>query len=534
MSLSLWREEAASPDGSDRGADLVLRGAVALAAMMLVALPFCVVTFPPVVDLPQHAAQIKLLGEALANDATYEFRWWVPYTSAYVVLGAAISVAGPIDGARLGVLAIAIGWVLSLHILALLRGRPASQALLASVFVFHTSLYWGFVSFLAGFPAFVIWVALTARPWIAPPRPRKIAAWIIVLAWIWTCHALWAGMAVAWLVALAIVRAHQSGKWHDPAIWSHAALALPLVVAGALFYPSMRLRSFDRAPAWGWLPTNRLSPDWLADGLMGGLKGNLEPIVLCALVAWVVLSLFQHRRDLRQAVDAVILGAAALLAAASLLLPDQIDNTIVFAQRWVAPAAALAFLGVPVPRVRPLIRGVAAASVMTLFFSLTAFTWARFESKDLSGLSEAVSALPERPRTVGLAFTRRSEFVRGYPFIQTFAWSQALRGGTLSFSFAEYAPFPVVFRDPASRPWTRSLEWYPTHLKASDLQYFDFALAAGSEADHTDLIRRLGFLPVTRDGHWRLYRIPEDLGRKLGAGRSPAAKSQPGRLEPSR
>ncbi|MBP1767877.1 MAG: hypothetical protein H6P98_1992, partial [Candidatus Aminicenantes bacterium] len=42
----------------------------------LAALPFLLVKFPPITDLPQHAAQVRLFGEAVSGpDSPYRIQW---------------------------------------------------------------------------------------------------------------------------------------------------------------------------------------------------------------------------------------------------------------------------------------------------------------------------------------------------------------------------------------------------------------------------------------------------------------------------
>src|SRR5262245_37973151 len=62
------------------------RMVAALLGGALLALPFLAVRFPPITDLPQHVAQIRLFLAALADpDGAYRIQWFTPYSAAYVV-----------------------------------------------------------------------------------------------------------------------------------------------------------------------------------------------------------------------------------------------------------------------------------------------------------------------------------------------------------------------------------------------------------------------------------------------------------------
>jgi len=154
------------------------------------------------------------------------------------------------------------------------------------------------------------------------------------------------------------------------------------------------------------------------------------------------------------------------------------------------------------------VRELAALVVLAVFCVYTTLAWIAFEDTELSGLKEALSALPQAPKVLGLSLFQQSESVRGYPFIHMFAYSQVLKGGKLNFSFAELAPCLVVYREQFQRPWSGGLEWFPGRFKESDLRYFDFVLINGPESEHTWVVSDLGLDPVTRDGRWRLYKVP--------------------------
>src|SRR5439155_2155725 len=117
-----------------------------------------VVRFPPITDLPQHSAQIRLLLEALRDPASpYSVQWLTPYGLSYVVMGATWALGGAAHAGRLAFLVAALLFVIAVHSLAAAERRPASHGVFASILVFNHTLYWGFFSFLLGWPLFVLW-----------------------------------------------------------------------------------------------------------------------------------------------------------------------------------------------------------------------------------------------------------------------------------------------------------------------------------------------------------------------------------------
>jgi hypothetical protein len=139
--------------------------------------------------------------------------------------------------------------------------------------------------------------------------------------------------------------------------------------------------------------------------------------------------------------------------------------------------------------------------------AVTAAAWRAVAVEELTGLEPALAAVPENARVVGLDFVRFSQFVRGQPFFQDFAYAQVLHHGTLNFSFSEHGSSLVRDRAPRAPAFTSGLEWRPQRFRDSDLRFFDVALVHGDEHLHDWLAQHRGFVPVTTAGEWRLYRL---------------------------
>jgi hypothetical protein len=164
-------------------------------------------------------------------------------------------------------------------------------------------------------------------------------------------------------------------------------------------------------------------------------------------------------------------------------------------------------LAVPAPVFRPVLRRAVAVVAVAAFCAATSLAWLSFEKKELSGLGKALDALPARSRVLGLAFVQESQFIKGVPFIQIFAYSQALKGGALNFSFAEFSPCLVVYKKPFMRAWTGGMEWFPRRVRESDLDHFDYVLIGADDRLHSAWAGHPRISPVTATGRWRLYRI---------------------------
>jgi hypothetical protein len=174
--------------------------------LALVAIPFLVVRYPPITDLPQHAAQIRLFGEALSDpQSQYQIQWLTPYGLSFVVLGACWLLAGPAAAGRIAFMVLALLWVGSIQMLAARRNRSIASALLASVFVFSHVLYWGFYSFIAGFVLFCVWIEVERS---LRSRIRAARGILLIVAMgfaLYLTHALWFAAAAVWLAAVGVL-----------------------------------------------------------------------------------------------------------------------------------------------------------------------------------------------------------------------------------------------------------------------------------------------------------------------------------------
>jgi len=478
---------------------------LALAALCccLAAVPFLLVKFPPLTDLPQHAAQIRLFGEALSRpDSPYRIQWMTPYSLVYTVIGASWLVFGPENAGRFGMLIIALVWIVMLHLLAARLKRPPLAASLASLLFFGHILYWGFYQFAFGWPLFIGYLLLLRVDFRSRSKEGLafLGAWIIL----YFTHIFWFLVAVAWLGVTHVFIRRDFKR-----LVLRAAGAIPLFALAAAWYPNLAAYGFKSQTVWATVPFERLLPNWLVDASFGGLKGALEPVFFGLIVVWVFLAWLPNRKGFLAKADRALLLLSALLFILAFILPDKHTNTIRFCQRWVPPGLAFLLLGLPEIKVRKSALTIAVVASLVAFFALTSLNWVAFERSELSGLGESLAALHQEPRLIGLSYMKESAIVRGRPFIQVFSYAQVYRGGELNFSFADFGPSLVIYRTPRQLAWTSGLEWFPERAKKSDLLFFNYALVSGDDKLHASVARDRTLAPLTSSGRWRLYGVKD-------------------------
>ncbi|HMK35623.1 MAG TPA: hypothetical protein VK463_11180 [Desulfomonilaceae bacterium] len=485
------------------GANGIPRLMLVALCCLAIAIPFLVVQYPPITDLPQQTAQIRLFLDTFGHQDTseYKIQWLTPYSLSYLLLGLSWAVFGPENAGRVAMLAVGLLWVLAIHAVFFRRGRSGAAAALASVFVFNHILYWGFYSFAIGWPAFLLWFSVTTRQ---IPRFSLAEALTLIAAalLLYLSHVLWFMAGICWLVLYSLVFDRSIRRF-----FARSVCLLPLAAAVAAWYPMFSESSMATPPLWATDPWARLSFTWLTDAALGGMYGPAEYVVCAVCAGWTVLAIFQNRKDLGSDCDGPFLLVSLMFFAFVVFLPDKFMNTIRFSQRWMPMTMIALLAALPAPALRPILRQTAAVVILSAFCLVTASVWHGFQDKELSGLKGSLKELPQAPKLLGLSFIQHSEFVRGRPFIQVFAYAQVLKGGMLNFSFAEFSPCLVVYKKTFVSPWTNGLEWFPARTTEADLEYFDFVLVNGTEEIHRNIRSISRLAPVGRDGRWRLYRV---------------------------
>ncbi len=459
----------------------------------MISIPFLAVRFAPITDLPQQVAQIRLATEMMAGSgAPYALNWVGPNRVSYGLLAAGWRLLDPLAVGRIVMLAIGLLWLGAVHALAARRQRSIGAALLASILFFNHIVYWGFYSFALGFPAFLACMLLLSSERRGPKQAVLVGIGGFVL---FACHALWFGAGLAWFGLRALLLRPRARVIAWPAI----ALG-PVVLLAAIWYPLLGKGGLQTPTEWGTLPWARLSPVWIIDAALGGIRGPLEVGVIILLAAWIGLGLRQRGNT----ADRELLWAGAMLAAAALLLPHRFANTLQLGARWVPAALTLVLLGAPAPR---LPRWLPAA-FLALFCLLAAGRWVEIERRELSGLEETLEALPPAPRILGLDYAIQSPRLKvTRPYLQLFAYGQVVQGGELNFSFADFATSLVVYDPPRRKAWTPNLEWHPHLVRQGDFRYFTHAIIGGDEGIHRRFAEHPGIDPATNTGRWRLYAL---------------------------
>lgn len=540
-----------APGGFARDREGTLAGLIALAvAVVAIVWPLASVTYPPMTDLPMHAAHTSAIRHFA--DPSWHFAdqfelrpMAVPYLSTYT-LGALLMVALPTSLAvRIATGCALLALPLGLAVLA--RGMRKSPLLgLAAVpLCWGNLVHWGFINFVAAIGLCAMAVGLALRLVDRPSRAGGVGLAAALVAVFFT-HVFrfpyaiagvgLAGVAAA--IAITLPAPTRAGR-----LRAIARRVAPVVAATS---PSLGL--------FGWFLAVRprtLSPS--ADGVLSApdpgrvaevvphlVGGFVDPDELAAarVALGVVIAIalgtlalrvtgrdggrqrpgatdepVERDRRFRRAALLVAIAMVAVFVAGFLTLPMQIGNWWYVFPREATAAVAFAVVLLPDPPRRAggrLVVTVALAISALLVARVPAWHYARFE-RTTADFRRIVQHVPHAPRLLYLVFEHGGTWRRVSPFLHLPAWVQAEKGGWLVFHFAIFGASPLRYRtDPAAvapplvpERW----EWMPERFDLRDHQdFFDWFLVRSRDAPDPVFAADPAIERVAHEGTWWLFR----------------------------
>lgn len=468
---------------------------------------------PPITDLPQHLAQIRLFNELIGlentvfNRENYQINWFAPNTLVYLPLWLMSFVFEPITSGKVLVLILCVLWSGSIFWLAYKRNLHIAHAVLACSFVLNMSLYWGFISFLLGFPIFSLWLLIVGPDCCPVMTIRRSLSIAIISVLLLLAHSLWFALAVFWY-GCSVTYNLGCGKISFVEGFRQILPLLPAAIFAILWIPglsdSLANFGFRVTPSWGSQPWERLSLSEISGSVFGGLGGDIDAIVILIVGGWLVFSAYSNREGFFKCVDSRLLYCAILFWVVYLFAPYYYMNTIFFSNRWASVAAIFTVLAFPAVRnVRKIFNTIPVAVFGALLLA-TFLVWKTYSVAELGGYKKSFAMIPNGSKVMWLSYSQSPRF-KHYPFLQIGAYSQALSGSELNFTFAELQTGIVTMKNPRHINWTRNLEWYPTLVQKRDFSRFDYILVKASRQDQEQFSKRFNLVALTVPDSFTLY-----------------------------
>jgi hypothetical protein len=468
----------------------------------LLAVPLWTVTFLPMADLPQHAAQISIWTRwddpAMGYPKIYVQNWFTPYLFGYLLTFALTPFMSVKAALTTVITAAVVGVPLATRFL--IREIGGNKWWVFAVFpsVFGFAFDWGFFNFLVGIPLALVLLVLSLR-YARNPTRRSGVYLLAGFAGLFFVHIL-LFIYVSLILGITILAKRED--WKSGLI----SLAPVLVLLPLVLFWLVVTRDTEALThsAMIWELPN-LTPRLIR--LFSEVAGDaLAPWTLFAGAFALALPLFLGARPSRKPARWIPFATTLIVF---LVVPHEFLGTAFLYSRFAVFIVPTWLYAMEPAKERPssirLVLGPALAITCT---SMTMFQFWSYEP-EVSGLQEVIDRMPRNARVLSVPIYRNSRYFRTPVFLHTPCWYQAEKGGIVDFSFA--INFPLLFRyRPEVEPkiphlfvWdTRLLDW-KQHGGAS----YDYFVVRDFSKEPSSFLARVG-APVAfvgRSGPWQLF-----------------------------
>lgn len=464
----------------------------------------------PMVDMPQHAAQIAALREFWAGNPLFtqlfQINWFTPYLLGYVLLYG-LSLVMPVAIATQVLVSAAL---VSIPLLtgAMLREAGADDRWkwLAIPCTYSFAFYWGFLSFLVAAPFALLFLIATIRYARAPRRRNAllIAAFSLFLFF---CHVIVLGFAS--LVALGYVA---GANYRDPKTLVLRTLPYATPVPLIAVWMMLTYQNEERVQSDPIVYGSVIDRAYAL--LVQPAGGDAFSPLLVVLVtgAIAVLPALCGSRWSRRPERWLPLALGVLVFVVS---PHYVFSTAYFYQRlgvFLVPLWLLAW-NPPSGESRRL-DWLAMLMIVAWGFVNTA-RFAAF-ARETESFDKVVEAIEPGRKVASMVFDNRSPLFAFPVYLHFPAWYQAERRGVVDFNFADFFSQMARYRKDAPQRVTEILGWYPTEFqwKANGGAHYDYFIVKAPLDISNEIFKekRSSVEFVGRSGWWWLYRNLERAG----------------------
>jgi hypothetical protein len=473
-------------------------------------LPLFLVTYPPLQDLPQHLAAVRVLHDFSTPELRFQDFFQLElgrtqYLAFYVLSHVLAYFCGVTLATKLVVAFGIAGLPYGLRYLLTGLGRDGRLALFVLPLAWNVHVLYGLFNFVCGIPLALVGLGISVRLRHEWKLWRAILLGVVALVTFYT-HVVPFGFLVLGVCAVSV------GGGLDATLRRLAPVVPSLF---ALVHWSREnpaggaLRSFLRRDAnvigpspefetFSVLVQNPMR--WLTDVL----RSSLDTVCFVAWLILVVAALVLGKKPVWRELRLELLVPVAIVA--YFVLPASYDWIWPIHGRFplLACVFALLWLRDLRPRIAPLVFAlVALVSVVDVVSVAHAFR--EYERKEQGDVRAAIAASPPGQKVIGLIWERTSRQVNVSPFVHSVALYQAERGGAVVFTFADSPQSPFTFVA-ENRPERVPLgwEWNPESVNAKrDLGWFDWVLTRGGPGG---IRASKEFEQVFEREPWRVYR----------------------------
>jgi len=431
-----------------------------IAASLLATVPVWLSSFPPMVDLPEHAAQVALLhnlhNPGFAFASLFWVNWFTPYLFGYMLVYALAPVLGIVVACKVVVAISAAALPLSTAVLMKETGADRYWALLTIPAMYGFSYNWGFLNFLVATPIGLLFLALFIRHTRKPALRSTVylALLSIVLFFSHALIYLFFGM-IACLYALLDTR---NVRRTILAI-SPMAAAVPLT---ALWFLRTKSDPGVQDPVFWDLNWIAAADPHLWGGRITGFFPRLlgfRPEWFCVLFG-IALFVLPFLAGVRLSRRPAVWMPLAVCVAVILFAPTGGHSAWAVAQRFTVFTLPFFVIGL---EKRPVERSLWRATAVFLLVGwsiIIAAATVRYNA-EAKGFTQVLSAMEPNQRVLSLMFNQEAAGSRAPLFVHFPAWYSATKQGVVDMNFAVFPVALVRYRPSASQQTPTFSEWHP-------------------------------------------------------------------------
>jgi hypothetical protein len=517
----------------ERRFERALYAMAVVVTLVTVLRPFWVATYPPLTDLPFHAAQTSVFRHYL--DPSYHFREQfelspiaVPYVSSYV-LGALFMLVMPaVPAVKAATATMLLAVPAGLAVLAWGMKKTPLLGLLGLPFVWGNLTHWGFINFVSSLGIFAAVLGVSFRVLDRPSRRLAITLGGLLILLFFT-HVFRYPYAI---VALGIATLATY-----PFTKRLTRLVVPALPSLTLFSVFWMVRPKAVGSTDMKLDFDFARREQLLDYVIGSFADPAEAevaknhLIVAGFIAvlaigYRLLAGWRPRLSwsFEMATTAVVVACVGVVLVGYFTLPMEIGIWWYVFPREATAALYLSMALVPdagapatgrswASAAHPWVQTASAALMTWSAWSASALTARHYEVFDRAtrDFAAITTEIPPAPRLLYLVFDHGGSTRRQTPFLHLPAYVQAERGGHLSFHFAMWDASPVRYRTDAEAivppPVPLRWEWQPAQFRVKKhAPFFDWFLVR-SRSDPTHLFADDPEIqPVRHEGTWWLYR----------------------------
>jgi hypothetical protein len=465
-------------------------------------IPLWTVKYLPMIDLPQHAAQLSiwrhLHDPAYGFAGQFELFWSEPYLLGYLLAMALTPIVSVATAVKIVLSVYIVGFPWSMEQLLAQAGGDRRWALMGFPLAFGYAFGWGFFPYLAAMPLALLLVAMAFRYARCPSWPTALVL-AAMGCLLYVAHLLVLGIGTA-AAGLVILARSIPAVGVRRALLRLAPLAVPwpAVVAWMCW---MRAHYAQTRSATVWA-IGLERPAWFPSVLLGQ-AGDLEAgLMAILLVAAIALARPRPSRDPARWLPAVVLLALYLAA------PLVAFGTFYVYPRFAVFAFVFALAAFDAPRdaARARLSGLLLLGGALIWLAVLGVRHRAFD-EEARTFDAVMQRMEPNRRAVALTFDPTSRWVKGVPYLHFLAWYQVEKGGVLGFSFASFSGMMARYRPGAEPPMTAGLEWYPGRFSWERDGGFDYYVVR-APVDIGPELARGAAAPLrleVRSGPWWLF-----------------------------